>query len=365
LDQESFDLVLETYLLQYILDENSEFSTYDEMRTEVVDTYPGWGDFLTWAHDLHSGLEFVNAAKRNPFKVGKPFQDVAKTIEEIGHAYGVFQRQECNSLKDILATMEISGTARVPLGEFYKMGLGDTWKFWESPDYLRYLGALDEANPKAPLLIIPNFVAGHSNCVASSSFIEVCCALECDSLMESLERRLATPLAKPQTIAELVSGLPSESVDAPRNLSTALLGKLDDIASKHDGEVPIHGRLFSQWMHHAYPLECPYPSLDPNQQLTKEEFDAAHGDSILELMDQRALTSKYSREWRLVEEKGADLPWVEVEELVSAHWRQDANAGGSFRTVMFLLAAMSMVVPLLKVSKSVCIPGSVEAKHFV
>jgi len=23
--------------------------------------------------------------------------------------------------------------------------------------------------------------------------------------------------------------------------------------------VPLHGRLFAQWLHHAYPRECPYP----------------------------------------------------------------------------------------------------------
>merc|ERR1712203_151284 len=32
-------------------------------------------------------------------------------------------------------------------------------------------------------------------------------------------------------------------------------------ATRHGGHVPIHGRLFAQWMHFAFPLECPYPQV--------------------------------------------------------------------------------------------------------
>merc|ERR1719343_1639826 len=29
------------------------------------------------------------------------------------------------------------------------------------------------------------------------------------------------------------------------------------IGKRHAGKVPPHGRLFAQWLHHAYPRECP------------------------------------------------------------------------------------------------------------
>merc|ERR1719210_43724 len=53
----------------------------------------------------------------------------------------------------------------------------------------------------------------------------------------------------------------SDTVHAPRNLSSALLARLDEIAEHHAGQVALHGRLFAQWMHHAYPRECPFPHI--------------------------------------------------------------------------------------------------------
>merc|ERR1719439_268676 len=91
--------------------------------------------------------------------------------------------------------------------------------------------------------------------------------------MGHLERSIAAPTASPGRIAELVAGLQSDSVDAPRNLSASLMSRLGEIADHHDGLVPLHGRLFAQWMHHAYPLECPYPhTAGTTQPLTQDEF---------------------------------------------------------------------------------------------
>ena len=42
---------------------------------------------------------------------------------------------------------------------------------------------------------------------------------------------------------------------APRALSQALQTRLREVANLHGGRVPIHGRLFAQWMHHAFPRE--------------------------------------------------------------------------------------------------------------
>lgn len=40
------------------------------------------------------------------------------------------------------------------------------------------------------------------------------------------------------------------------------MSRLDEIAAGNGGRVPLHGRLFAQWMHHAYPRECPRPHED-------------------------------------------------------------------------------------------------------
>merc|ERR1719210_2186600 len=135
------------------------------------------------------------------------------------------------------------------------------WQFSESVDYLRHIGALDETDPKRMNVVIPNYIQSQSNCIAGSSFYSVCCFDECEGLLGHVEREVRAPSAYPPQIIAVVSNLQSDTVHAPRNLSKALLSRLGEIARHHGGSVPLHGRLFAQWMHHAYPRECPYPHL--------------------------------------------------------------------------------------------------------
>merc|ERR1719476_151630 len=45
--------------------------------------------------------------------------------------------------------------------------------------------------------------------------------------------------------------------------------------------VPLHGRLFAQWLHHAYPRECPYPHLSGTvSQQSPDEWEDSGSDSI-------------------------------------------------------------------------------------
>jgi len=81
-------------------------------------------------------------------------------------------------------------------------------------------------------------------------------------------------------ILHLVASLPSDTVTAPRELPLSLRHRLMEIASTNQGKVPLHGRLFAQWMHHAYPRECPYPytrgTINPQ---SPEEWMHATGES--------------------------------------------------------------------------------------
>merc|ERR1719261_920436 len=54
--------------------------------------------------------------------------------------------------------------------------------------------------------------------------------------------------------------------------------QLSRIADKHRGKIPLHGRLFSQWMHYVFPQECPFPNQAGTVALrTPQEF----GDNYL------------------------------------------------------------------------------------
>merc|ERR1711957_460218 len=92
--------------------------------------------------------------------------------------------------------METPGSGRVPLDRFYAGGVDDaSWQFLESVPYLEQLGALDNADPQHMSVIISNYVNSPTNCVASSKFYSVCCVDECDSLLSTLEGRIAAPEA--------------------------------------------------------------------------------------------------------------------------------------------------------------------------
>merc|ERR1719446_1887299 len=128
-----------------------------------------------------------------------------------------------------------------------------------------------------------NYISSPSNCIASSSFYSVCCMDECEGLLGTLEKQIAAPEANSERIAALVAALPSSSVAAPRILPKPLLDRLEEIANGPDGTVQIHGRLFAQWMHHAFPCECPYPHVSgtTNPQTPDEWMESTGEDPDL------------------------------------------------------------------------------------
>lgn len=62
-------------------------------------------------------------------------------------------------------------------------------------------------------------------------------------------------------LLRLVGNMSSATVDGPRDFPRAMAERLQQIADQNGGEVPLHGRLFSEWLHFAFPNECPYPHM--------------------------------------------------------------------------------------------------------
>merc|ERR1719230_303961 len=71
---------------------------------------------------------------------------------------------------------------------------------------------------------------------------------ECEGLLGELEQQIGRPTASPEDILDIVA-----------NLSDGLAEQLRNVAAPHGGQVPLHGRLFAQWLHYAFPRECPFP----------------------------------------------------------------------------------------------------------
>merc|ERR1719428_1419800 len=217
-----------------------EQEVFEDESATVTDLYPTWPDTEVFVNEVRQTVlaEVVGAERTT-------WESTLKVLEQIGERYGRWQDKECRVLKKQLQSMELAGSGRVPLDRFYAGGVDDAnWQFLESMPYLEQLGALDTSNPDRLSVIIPNYLNSPTNCVASSKFYSVCCVDECDALLSTLEARIGSWQSTPQLISQLVSGLASDTVTAPRNLPETLVRRLSDIASHHDGLVPLHGRLF-------------------------------------------------------------------------------------------------------------------------
>jgi hypothetical protein len=242
----------------------------------------------------------------------------------------------------------------VRLPDFYHGTPGSGWVFQESTNYLRDIGALDESSPDDPKVIIPNYMGAATNCVTSlSSYYSVCCKDECEGLLSKLEDDIKAPEASSERIAALVAGLPSSSRTAPRQLSAMLRQRLDQIADAHGGSVPLHGRLFSQWMHHAYPRECPYPHISGTKNNVRSEaWNQQTGQSYKasETEMKRIINEGKSQQTvraSTVHEDGASnlLPWLHEEELlVKRTYPQSRSAGSVLRNLVVVLAVASLSV---------------------
>eukprot|EP00930_Biecheleria_cincta_P036664 TRINITY_DN25130_c0_g1_i1.p1 TRINITY_DN25130_c0_g1~~TRINITY_DN25130_c0_g1_i1.p1 ORF type:complete len:492 (-),score=88.25 TRINITY_DN25130_c0_g1_i1:32-1507(-) len=243
---------LEVYMMEYLYEGNFDASSPDD-RARVKEVYPNWPATQRFirkqmreaTHKAEGELEFVEAEN---------------VVTLMSKRFGHWQDIECRELKHTLLAYESSCQGRVDLGDFHGSAAGDgKWQFSESEDYLRQLGALDEQKDKRPSVIVPNYVDSPSNYLGSSETYSTVCLDECWTLMSQLERTIAAPFATPAKIINTVKGFTTSENPEPRVLPAYLLRHLESIAKFHGGIVPLHGRLFAQWMHHLFPRECQYP----------------------------------------------------------------------------------------------------------
>jgi len=219
-----------------------------------------WATLVEFEEDALNTFNFLRHDTINPFvHAVYGFQAASQIVRSMARAYGQWQNTECQHMAAELRGLDLVGSGRVPLDKFYSQPQSADYVFTESREYLRQIGALDEAGVVLPQVRIANYVMGPSNCIASSSYFSVCCLSECEGLMRELEQKIQAPTASAVQLLALVGNMSSSLVEAPRDLPEPLVDKLWAIAERHKGQVPLHARLFAQWMHFAFPSECPYP----------------------------------------------------------------------------------------------------------
>jgi len=365
--EEAAERVVRGFMLQ-VLDGQTvarKSEDVDLMESNMREWFPLYEDFKMWVQDTRHTTSHERqrgGLQANDLTVANVVADVQALTDRLFK----FQDVECRALKTGLTNLEYKNTGRVLLADFYAAGLRGDFLFVENLDYLRTLGAVDETDPNHPRVIITNFLTSKANCLTESSFHSVCCLDECQSLMGHLERSIAAPEATSARIAELVAKLPSDTVDAPRNLTTSLHTLLGQIADHHGGQIPLHSRLFAQWMHHAYPLECPYPhTAGTTRPLTQDEFmDLTGHDDVTHSEEERIRLSQLQRP---AEDAPAELPWMQVEEMVVRH-RPGLVHSASFsksRKIAAFAAVIGLAVSVAGYAARALLPASAKVEKFM
>jgi hypothetical protein len=266
ISEDMLHTVLQSYLI--LFGQGSKANLHNATYHQLLKQSRKRPELEEFERDAVLNFEFSQRHRTNPFVPRQySFKSAAEIMERLAQQYGKWQNAECRDMKAHLMELDPEGLGRVPLGLFYAQPQGSAYHFSESLDYLRKIGALDEASIDKPKVIITNYVSGPSNCIASSSYYSVCCLSECDAIFTELEKHILAPAASPERLLTLVSNM------SERALSQGLVDKLESIARRHGGQVPLHGRLFAQWLHFAFPHECPFPSIVANSAaLTPSEW---------------------------------------------------------------------------------------------
>jgi hypothetical protein len=351
LDEDAVKEVLEVYMMIY--HKGGRFY-YEPGREGVAHARKFYNEKV---RDWRERQAWMDTVRGQLYPSGTlDFNATTLLVEAIGERYGDYNEKECALLKSELLEVESKKAGRVQLPDFYKKGLSGVFSFTEKIDYLRDIGAADETEANDPYVVIPNYVSARPNCLRTSDFYVVCCRNECEDLMAKLEAEFANETAAPEAILKLVASLSSDTIEAPRKLSTSLTRRLRSIAKSNDGLVPLHGRLFSQWMHHAFPRECPYPAAPgaANPQ-TPDEWMKETGHTNSKLTEDE-LAAHNSTEDSPEKVKGAEarkhhhfaeneLPWTEAEKLLVPVPSEQTQRRGPWQVfIVFVMLSLGVTV---------------------
>merc|ERR1719203_1747324 len=329
------DSVLDVYMMGYIMNLNYTVLQPHHLtilKSNINKAYPTWPSTQKFLREVRTG----SSLHRSYFTRS----DVEAILEEVFDQYGRWQDRECQDLKRQLLALEdrsigVNGSGRVRLTDFYGSAVRDgNWQFVETSDYLAQNGALD--NHGAERVIVANYINSPSNCLASSKFYSVCCINECEDLMDHIEHHFAEPAAAPADIVDFVASLPSSTVPGGRTMPNILVQRLTEIAARYDGQVPLHGRLFAQWMHHAYPRECPYPHVSgTTRPQSVSDYRAQSQLSPVVSKEQMQTVVQAAKLQREEPEEGSDecTEWSHQEELYAGDHRTFETPASASRTI--------------------------------
>jgi len=174
-------------------------------------------------------------------------------------------------------------------------------------------------------------------------------------------------------ILQLVGNMSSLD-DRPVRVDTGYASQLQSIAEVHKGKVPLHGRLFAQWLHYVFPHECAFPHRSGT---VRALAPAERGDDSLASQDEverHASANITSDEFAANAGLDAMSQWTEDEEFlvdysIYLHGPPQHNQPLIIGSVVLLLAAAALTLAVkLPGYKVVVVSGDSEQNgklHFV
>lgn len=342
--------ILEAYMVHWMMDNDGAMSkrmlTNRSMLNEVI---PQWSEISGLLDGLVSSLHFrrrvtLQPRRGNVAMSGRyTFDDVHELVGAITKTFASFWEGECQLIKESLVEMDDKKTGRVRLADFYAANMKGEWHFSESESYLRELGALDESSSRGKQVIIPNYLQAASNCIVATPHYLVCCVNECEAIQNEIEDVVGTPLAGVRTILEWV-GNTTGFDDSTLQLSGKLKTQLSRIAAAHGGVVPLHGRLFAQWLHYVFPQDCPYPH---KSGAVSSQTPAQFGESSVVTVEELAShVASHNASSLLAEHDDAHwmAQWTEEEELLvdTLHFRPPWESNSRWLRTTLMIAACSI-----------------------
>lgn len=387
LNRKGLQKLLENYMVFWMLGEDKESIRILMRNRTLLDTgFPHWKEIVEFVAGRVKLLDYKRSQDpkagygRSLLDEVYSFDDAHAVVGGVTQTFQTFWESECTTMKEQLVAMDKTGTGRVRLSDFYGTGMDADWRFGESEPYLRELGVLDETSPwLGKQVIIPNYLQAASNCIVSTPHYLICCTNECENMFRDVEEAVGTSLADPQALLGIIGNITSPSSDEPPKLAGSLAEQMNKIADSHGGKVPLHGRLFAQWMHYAFPRECPYPhkagTFSQAQTLTPSEFGnyiasteemeahVAEGQNLDEASqpDELVVDNQWMSQWSLEEELFADYTHM------SAPWERSRNWLLWLVSAVVMTALVSLGVMKPTKSKSAGSGGSFfsEKQHLV
>eukprot|EP00927_Polykrikos_kofoidii_P024663 TRINITY_DN22383_c0_g1_i1.p1 TRINITY_DN22383_c0_g1~~TRINITY_DN22383_c0_g1_i1.p1 ORF type:complete len:622 (-),score=79.08 TRINITY_DN22383_c0_g1_i1:247-2007(-) len=363
---------LQTYLVRLILGNDTEtIRLLESDASRLHNVFEDWrgvvgfirGSIVRFqrtraVRSLNDSCFATNLASSwHPFRPKFSFADVHALAGDIALTLGRFWDGECERVKASLVKMDYASTGRVKLSDFHYAAARGEWRFSESREYLRKLGALDESSDiLAPQVIIPNYMQSASNCIVGDDHYRVCCADSCENYISEIEAEVQSPIATVEQLLDVVDQMTLTLDDDKVRVPSILRSQLKDIATTHQGIVPIHGRLFAQWLHYVFPRDCPFPhkagvvssvtalEFGERSMLTKDEL-SSHAYQSFSDNDQAQRIAQDGEEFMAL--------WSEEEDLVSSSLRLQAPWEPSFLTVSVravgggVLALLVMVLAMV------------------